>query len=129
MSRPLDRWLRASMGCTPPTSGLYSSKMIRSSAGITQPNRASNGFHRSFGFQDAGLPRGAARKHDSWHDVAWMQLDLLDALAARMDRLARFVDRRPGDIQTVKKPSRRYAVHHWFCQGGAVDSSSTCSIP
>ena len=48
-------------------------------AGITQPNEASNGFHRSFGFQDAGVYRRAAWKHDSWHDVAWMQLDLLDA--------------------------------------------------
>lgn len=47
-------------------------------AGITQPNEASNGFHRSFGFQDAGLYRRVAWKHDSWHDVAWMQLDLLD---------------------------------------------------
>ncbi len=46
-------------------------------AGITQPNEASNGFHRSFGFQDAGLYRHVAWKHDSWHDVAWMQLDLL----------------------------------------------------
>jgi L-amino acid N-acyltransferase YncA len=45
-------------------------------AGITQPNEASNGFHRSFGFQDAGLYRRVAWKHDSWHDVAWMQLDL-----------------------------------------------------
>ena len=48
-------------------------------AGITQPNEASNGFHRSFGFQDAGLYRRVAWKHDSWHDVAWMQLDLLGA--------------------------------------------------
>ena len=47
-------------------------------AGITQPNEASNGFHRSFGFHDAGLYRRAAWKHDSWHDVASMQLDLLD---------------------------------------------------
>ena len=46
-------------------------------AGITQPNEASNGFHRSFGFQDASLYRRVAWKHDSWHDVAWMQLDLL----------------------------------------------------
>jgi L-amino acid N-acyltransferase YncA len=46
-------------------------------AGITQPNQASNGFHRYFGFQDAGLYRRVAWKHDSWHDVAWMQLDLL----------------------------------------------------
>ncbi|MGO9032810.1 GNAT family N-acetyltransferase [Mycobacterium sp.] len=46
-------------------------------AGITQPNEPSNGFHRSFGFQDAGSYRRVAWKHDSWHDVAWMQLDLL----------------------------------------------------
>ena len=46
-------------------------------AGITQPNEASNGFHRSFGFQDAGLYRRVEWKHNSWHDVAWMQLNLL----------------------------------------------------
>jgi L-amino acid N-acyltransferase YncA len=49
----------------------------RAFAGITQPNEASNGFHRSFGFQDAGLYRRVEWKHNSWHDVAWMQLDLL----------------------------------------------------
>ncbi|MCV7352845.1 GNAT family N-acetyltransferase [Mycobacterium parmense] len=46
-------------------------------AGITQPNEASNGFHRSFGFTDAGLYRSVEWKHGKWHDVAWMQLDLL----------------------------------------------------
>jgi phosphinothricin acetyltransferase len=46
-------------------------------AGITQPNEASNEFHRSFRFQDVGTYRRVAWKHDSWHDVAWMQLDLL----------------------------------------------------
>ena len=51
----------------------------RAFAGITQPNEASNGFHRSFGFQDAGLYRRVEWKHDSWHDVALMQLDLLGA--------------------------------------------------
>lgn len=49
----------------------------RALAGITQPNEASNSFHRSFGFQDAGLYRRIEWKHDSWHDVAWMQRDLL----------------------------------------------------
>ena len=49
----------------------------RAFAGITQPNEASNGFHRFFGFRDAGLYRRVEWKHDSWHDVAWMQLDLL----------------------------------------------------
>lgn len=46
-------------------------------AGITQPSRASNEFHRSFGFQDAALYRRVAWKLGNWHDVAWMQLDLL----------------------------------------------------
>jgi L-amino acid N-acyltransferase YncA len=49
----------------------------RAFAGITQPNTASNDFHRSFGFEDAGLYRRVQWKHGSWHDVAWMQLDLL----------------------------------------------------
>ncbi len=49
----------------------------RAFAGITQPNEASNGFHRSFGFQDVGLYRRVEWKHNRWHDVAWMQLDLL----------------------------------------------------
>ncbi len=46
-------------------------------AGITQPNHASNAFHRSFGFEDAGLYRRVAWKRGQWHDVAWMQLNLL----------------------------------------------------
>jgi len=50
----------------------------RAFAGSTQPNEASNGFHRSFGFRDAVLYRRVEWKHDSWHDVAWMQLDLRD---------------------------------------------------
>ena len=49
----------------------------RAFAGITQPNEASNDFHRSFGFEDAGIYRRVEWKHNSWHDVAWMQLDLL----------------------------------------------------
>jgi L-amino acid N-acyltransferase YncA len=48
-------------------------------AGIAQPNEPSNGFHRSSVFRDAGLFRRVAWKHNSWHDVAWMQLDLLDS--------------------------------------------------
>lgn len=51
----------------------------RAFAGITQPNRASNSFHRSFGFERAGLYRRVGWKHGHWHDVAWMQLDLLGA--------------------------------------------------
>lgn len=49
----------------------------RAFAAITQPNSASNEFHRSFGFEHVGLYRRVGWKHSSWHDVAWMQLDLL----------------------------------------------------
>jgi L-amino acid N-acyltransferase YncA len=48
----------------------------RAFAGITQPNEASNNFHRSFGFTDAGRYRRVEWKHGAWHDVVWMQLDL-----------------------------------------------------
>jgi L-amino acid N-acyltransferase YncA len=51
----------------------------RAFASITQPNEASNGFHRSMGFEDVGLYRRVEWKHDSWHDVAWMQRDLPSA--------------------------------------------------
>ena len=51
----------------------------RAFAGITQPNDASNAFHQSFGFERAGLYRRVGWKHGRWHDVAWMQVDLLDA--------------------------------------------------
>lgn len=48
----------------------------RAFAGITQPNSASNAFHRSFGFEQVGLYRRVGWKQGRWHDVAWTQLDL-----------------------------------------------------
>ena len=42
----------------------------RAFAGIAQPNAASNQFHRSFGFERAGLYRRVGWKYGSWHDVA-----------------------------------------------------------
>ena len=54
----------------------------RAFAGITQPNEASNAFHRSMGFQDAGLYRRVEWKLGRWHDVAWMQCDLPGAADA-----------------------------------------------
>jgi L-amino acid N-acyltransferase YncA len=51
----------------------------RAFAGITQPNGASTGLHRSFGFREAGVHRRVEWKHGSWHDVAWLQLDLSGA--------------------------------------------------
>jgi phosphinothricin acetyltransferase len=45
-------------------------------AGMTLPNEASVGLHRAMGFQTAGVNRRIGWKHDGWHDVAWMQLEL-----------------------------------------------------
>jgi L-amino acid N-acyltransferase YncA len=51
----------------------------RAFAGITVPNEASVGFHRAFGFHDAGCYRRVGWKNGAWHDVAWLQRDLQDA--------------------------------------------------
>ena len=48
----------------------------RAFAGITQPNEGSTAFHRSLGFESAGLFRRVGWKNGGWHDVAWMQLEL-----------------------------------------------------
>jgi len=50
----------------------------RAFAGIAQPNDASMGFHHTFGFRPAGLYARVGWKHHAWHDVAWLQRDLID---------------------------------------------------
>jgi phosphinothricin acetyltransferase len=40
-------------------------------AGITLPNDASIGFHRSLGFETIGVFPRVGRKFGVWHDVAW----------------------------------------------------------
>jgi L-amino acid N-acyltransferase YncA len=45
-------------------------------AGITQPNDASNGLHRTMGFIPVGTYRRIGWKAGAWHDVQWWQLDL-----------------------------------------------------
>jgi L-amino acid N-acyltransferase YncA len=49
----------------------------RAFAGVTQPNDASMAFHRTFGFEPAGLYRRVGWKHGGWCDVAWLELDLV----------------------------------------------------
>lgn len=46
-------------------------------AGITLPNDASVGLHRSLGFETCGLFREVGFKFGAWHDVAWMQRPLV----------------------------------------------------
>jgi L-amino acid N-acyltransferase YncA len=49
----------------------------RAVAGMTLPNDASVGLHRSVGFEPVGVYRDIGWKHDSWHDVAWVQRTIL----------------------------------------------------
>jgi phosphinothricin acetyltransferase len=45
-------------------------------AGMTLPNPASEGLHRSLGFSDVGTWRRVGWKYGAWHDVLWMQRPL-----------------------------------------------------
>lgn len=47
-------------------------------AGITLPNEASVGLHRSVGFEQIGAFKDIGWKFDRWHDVVWMQRKLRD---------------------------------------------------
>lgn len=46
-------------------------------AGMALPNDASTGLHRALGFEPVGVYRRIGWKHGQWHDVAWMQRDLV----------------------------------------------------
>lgn len=50
-------------------------------AGMTLPNEASVGLHRAMGFEDGGINRRIGWKKNAWHDVAWMQRELVTAAA------------------------------------------------
>lgn len=50
----------------------------RALAGVTQPNEASMGLHRALGFTKVGTYRRIGWKHGAWHDVTWLQRDLVD---------------------------------------------------
>ncbi len=45
-------------------------------AGMTLPNAASEGLHRSLGFEPIGTWRRIGWKFGAWHDVLWMQRHL-----------------------------------------------------
>ncbi|HSO93367.1 MAG TPA: arsinothricin resistance N-acetyltransferase ArsN1 family B [Candidatus Dormibacteraeota bacterium] len=48
-------------------------------AGMTLPNEASVGLHRSMGFEPVGTYHAIGWKLGAWHDVAWMQRPLAEA--------------------------------------------------
>lgn len=50
--------------------------------GITIPNEASVGLHRSLSFEPVGVFRNVGWKFGRWHDVAWYQRKLRDAPVA-----------------------------------------------
>ncbi|AKU18718.1 GNAT family N-acetyltransferase [Luteipulveratus mongoliensis] len=50
-------------------------------AGMTLPNDASEGFHRSMGFEPVGTYRRIGWKHGQWRDVAWAQKALVPTSA------------------------------------------------
>lgn len=43
---------------------------------VTVPNRPSESFHRSLGFQETGRFLQAGYKAGAWHDVAWFEMEL-----------------------------------------------------
>jgi L-amino acid N-acyltransferase YncA len=47
-------------------------------AGMTLPNEASVGLHKSMGFEEVGVYRRIGWKNGSWHDVAWTQRPLVE---------------------------------------------------
>jgi L-amino acid N-acyltransferase YncA len=51
-------------------------------AGITLPNDASIGLHRTLGFEPVGVYRRIGWKHGAWHDVSWWQLELAPGAGA-----------------------------------------------
>lgn len=46
-------------------------------AGMTQPNEASAALHRALGFTTVGTFRRVGWKLGGWHDVTWVQRDLV----------------------------------------------------
>jgi phosphinothricin acetyltransferase len=50
-------------------------------AGITLPNEASEGLHRSLGFELVGVNHEIGWKQGAWRDVGWYQLELTPAPA------------------------------------------------
>ena len=46
---------------------------INAYAGVTLPNPASVGLHKSMGFEPVGVYRHVGYKCEAWHDVGWYE--------------------------------------------------------
>jgi L-amino acid N-acyltransferase YncA len=52
---------------------LFLQGYVNAYAGVTQPNEASEGFHRAMGFTPVGVYHGVGYKLGAWHDVLWLE--------------------------------------------------------
>ncbi|NUQ21875.1 MAG: N-acetyltransferase [Gemmatimonadaceae bacterium] len=50
-------------------------------AGITLPNVASERFHEALGFRRVGVYHGVGYKFGAWHDVLWLEREILPRVA------------------------------------------------
>lgn len=75
-------------------------------AGMTLPNDASVGLHRSMGFEPVGTYRQIGWKHGRWHDVAWVRS------SGRSPRArTRLPD--PDNVRATGEPRLRSAQMEW----------------
>ena len=68
------------VACTNGSSTSFVNGISNAYAGITLPNDASAGFHRSLGFEPIVVFPRIGRKFGRWHDVAWLHLPLRDSV-------------------------------------------------
>jgi len=75
---------------------------LRALAGITLPNQASRGLHRTLGFQEVGVYRRVGFKHGRWHDVWWGSLDLVPRSNGRPGALTPIDELKArGELQAI----------------------------
>lgn len=76
-------------------------------AGITLPNAASEGLHRSCGFEPVGVYRKVGYKLGAWHDVGWFQRALGDYPDNPKEPIA-FTNLSPSAIQDILRGEMNY---------------------
>ncbi|MFN2637661.1 MAG: N-acetyltransferase family protein [Gemmatimonadaceae bacterium] len=61
--------------------GILATQRFRNAyAGITLPNAASEGMHRSNGFELVGIYHHVGYKQGTWHDVAWFERSISERI-------------------------------------------------